>query len=73
MDLFKTDFFCILQIKDSCIVDIENRRGGHYKKDSIKRLSFFRSIKAYVKRFDVAYFWFRVQKYAVKGGFPTVA
>ena len=26
LDLFKTDFFCTVQIKDSCIVDIENRR-----------------------------------------------
>ena len=26
LDLFKTDFFCTVQNKDSCIVDIENRR-----------------------------------------------
>ena len=26
LDLFKTDFFCTVQIKDSCIVHIENKR-----------------------------------------------
>ena len=26
LDLFKTGFFCTVQIKDSCIVDIEDRR-----------------------------------------------
>ena len=26
LDLFKTNFFCKVSIKDSCVVDIENRR-----------------------------------------------
>ena len=34
----------------------KKKRGGHYKTAAAKRLSFFLSIKAYVKRSDVAYF-----------------
>ena len=47
----------------------KGKRGGHYKTAGTKRLSFFLSIKSYVKRSDVAY-KFRVQKYAHKGRFP---
>ena len=35
-----------------------------------KRLSFFLSIKAYVKRSDVAYFLVLCSKFANKGGIP---
>ena len=34
----------------------KRKRGRHYKTAATKRLSFFLSIKAYVKRSDVAYF-----------------
>ena len=34
----------------------ERKRGRHYKTAAIKSLSFFLSIKAYMKRYDVAYF-----------------
>ena len=34
----------------------KRKRRGHYKTAATKRLSFFLSIKAYVKRSDVAYF-----------------
>ena len=34
----------------------KRKRIGRYKKAATKRLSFFLSIKAYVKRSDVAYF-----------------
>ena len=34
----------------------EKKNGGQYNMAATKRLSFFLSIKAYVKRSDVAYF-----------------
>ena len=34
----------------------KRKRGGHCKTAATKRLNLFLSVKAYVKRFDVAYF-----------------
>ena len=39
-----------------CNNERKRKRIGYYKKAATKRLSFFLSIKAYVKRSDVAYF-----------------
>ena len=43
----------------------EKGEGGHNKTAATKRLSFFLSIKAYVKSISE----FRIKKYADKGGF----
>ena len=48
----------------------KERKGGHYKTAATKRLSFFFSIKAYVKDLMLHMSEFRVKKYAHKGGFP---
>ena len=50
-------------------ITTEKEKEEDKKTAGTKRLSFFRSIKSYVKRSDVAY-KFRVQKYAHKGRFP---
>ena len=44
--------------------EIKRKRGGHYKTAATKRLSFFLSIKAYLKSSDVDTSEFRIQKYA---------
>ena len=46
----------------------KKKMGGHYKTAATKRLFFFLSIKAYVKRSGLGYFWFLVQKFADKCG-----
>ena len=46
----------VFSLHDDKVSNRERRRGGQYKTAATKRLSFFLSIKAYVKRSDVAYF-----------------
>jgi len=46
----------VFSLHDDKVSNRERKRGGQYKTAATKRLSVFLSIKAYVKRSDVAYF-----------------
>ena len=46
----------VFSLHDDNVSNGERKRGGQYKTAASKRLHFFLSIKAYVKRSDVAYF-----------------
>ena len=54
--LFIPNKFLVCMILKFKIMEEKEKRGGHCKTAATKRSSLFVSIKAYVKRSDVAYF-----------------